>query len=936
MSKNFSPRAITIFSIISLPLIVSVNVSAVDTACEVTLSNGGTVDTRGFPTIPGNTVLNGRNDGATATCTIISAFSKANISYPNGLTINTDGTSLRIVDTDTRIFNGLIIDDNSKGTGLVRFSADEAIEITGDVKLQNNAKVKFDTHNTRSSTSRLKLEGAYFDIDAGSELLAEFKLNDPTGRYISVGAITGDGDIKLSNIGKTTLSGQILINNSDGRDYTYEGDIYYENQITPSITKQGAGTYTFNGDVKKLTGDSLGFTDGFDLISIDGGAFQTTSKAFVFGTTVLLQGGDLILNQSFDGDINKASFQGNNDIYKRGTGRVSLGGIDRLFLGNVFIEEGALALTGSAKLNTAYQVTINENAILDLSSAFSSSKQSIRRISGAGIIVLGANNLSNITSISPGDSIGVLSIAGTGNVNLSGTLLNIELDPTKGAGDIAGVTHDQLRIAGTVTTSTTPVFELFDTQQGASPSAFLNGQEFTILRAASGLANIPTSAIIEDTNSFHAFVGADPEATIVTDTELKVKFGIKTIQQVATATATTLLPSTNTSSNNTSGGGNTGSVGNTGNASLQYLQHVTGLSGNQAPTLAQLEQTPELQNITTASLSQAASNNNPEAYSSNLTLSLEYDDLISNIVMDHASGAGIGLQSIDGTHNRNGHFWMDAAYIDGGVAGKTNHTGDFDYNLTTIVVGSDLIHNENNTLGVFASIGTIEMDEHDHINQSNEGDIVHIGAYHQYRLASGIDINSMADISYGMYDTERQNLDPAGGYAGKSEADFNSVGATVGVKLSKVFAVNEAVAITPSLGITYTKIQQDSIKEKKGGLAYNYKIDSADADAVVANIGLDTSYQFDNNETPMILDLRLRYEYDAYANRNSTHDIKASVAGQDKHTFVGQNRGENGFVVGVAMAGELTENTVIGGGYTYTNRSSGYESSVGANFTYLW
>jgi hypothetical protein len=136
--------------------------------------------------------------------------------------------------------------------------------------------------------------------------------------------------------------------------------------------------------------------------------------------------------------------------------------------------------------------------------------------------------------------------------------------------------------------------------------------------------------------------------------------------------------------------------------------------------------------------------------------------------------------------------------------------------------------------------------------------------------------------------------------------------------------------------MTYTKIQQDSIKEKKGGLAYNYKIDSADADAVVANIGLDTSYQFDNNETPMILDLRLRYEYDAYANRNSTHDIKASVAGQDKHTFVGQTRGETGFVVGVAMAGELTENTVIGGGYTYTNRSSGYESSVGANFTYLW
>jgi autotransporter-associated beta strand protein len=927
-------RAVTIIPITVLSLFISANAKAVDTACEVTLSNGGTVDTRGFPTTPSNTVLNGRNDGATATCTVISAFSKANISYPNGLTINTDGTSLRIVDTDTRIFNGLTIDDNSKGTGLVRFSADEAIEITGNVKLQNNAKVQFDVYNNKSNSSRLNLKQAYFNIEAGSELLTEFKLDDPTGGFIQVGAITGSGDIQLSNIGKTSLSGKITINNGDGKDYVYDGDIYYDNQGRPDLIKEGSGTYTFNGDVKKLSGDRIGFTDGFNTIAIDGGALQTTSNAFAFGTTVLLQGGDLILNQSFDGDINNATFQGDNNIVKRGTGRVSLGGINSLFLGNINIEAGALALTRNAKIDGAFQVNINQNAIFDVSAG--AATQTIRRITGGGLIVLGTNNLSNITSISPGDSIGILTVAGSGNVNLSGTLLNIELDPTKGAGDTAGVTHDQLRTSGSITAAPAPLIKLFDTQQGTSPSAFLNGREFTVLTAASGLANIPAASIYEDTNSFHAFVGADPEATIVSDTEIKVKFGIKTIQQVATATATTLLPSTNTSSNNTSGGGNTGSVGNTGNASLQYLQHVTGLSGNQAPTLAQLEQTPELQNITTASLSQAASNNNPEAYSSNLTLSLEYDDLISNIVMDHASGAGIGLQSIDGTHNRNGHFWMDAAYIDGGVAGKTNHTGDFDYNLTTIVVGSDLIHNENNTLGVFASIGTIEMDEHDHINQSNEGDIVHIGAYHQYRLASGIDINSMADISYGMYDTERQNLDPAGGYAGKSEADFNSVGATVGVKLSKVFAVNEAVAITPSLGMTYTKIQQDSIKEKKGGLAYNYKIDSADADAVVANIGLDTSYQFDNNETPMILDLRLRYEYDAYANSNSTHDIKASVAGQDKHTFVGQNRGENGFVVGVAMAGELTENTVIGGGYTYTNRSSGYESSVGANFTYLW
>lgn len=904
--------------LIALSLCSASVATAADTACEVTLP-GGMVDTRAFPTTPGETVLNGRNDGNPATCTIISLGTLNTIDYPGGLQINSGGTGLNFQLVEIDVKNGLTVDDGGNGNGLVTFSGDQFTSIAGPVAINNKAKLKFVTHNTVASTSRLRLQDAYFNIAADSELQVEFKLGDTTGQEFLTGAIQGDGDIRLSNVGAKGRSGTIFINNGDNQNYTYTGDIYYGDQIIPSITKSGDGVFTFTGDVKKSSGDTVGFTDGFGLISIDGGAFETTTEAFVLGTEVLLQGGDLILNQATNGTTGGARFSGRNTIYKRGTGSITLGNIGRQFIGDLAIEEGSLGLLGSSSLATTATIRIASGATLDLSQIGGGSTN-LTRVSGGGTIALGSKTISNIISIRPGDSIGVLDITGAGNVSLSGTLLEFEIDPTRAAGNAPGTTHDQLRVAGNVQIGTTPVIKLVDVQQGASPSAFLNGREFTVLTAASGLTGISPLAIQEDLNTFHAFIGADPETAIITDTSVTVKFGIKT---VATASK---------DAGKVSGG----SSKNTANSAQQYLQQTTGLTGNQQPTQQQLQNNAALQNLTTAKLSNATSNNNPEAYSSNLTLTLEYADMVANSVMNHASGAGLGLQQLDGTAAHDGRLWIDVAYVDGQVDGSSNETGDFDYNLGTLVIGADLLRSKTNTFGVFGSAGLADMDEHDNIRQDIDGDIYHLGVYNQYRFDNGYKLSSLLAGFYGDYDTSRQNLDPNGAAAPRSKADFSSYGATIGAKLYKSFATSETIAMTPSLGFTYTRITQEKVKENDGGVNYDYRIEEADAETAILGIGLDTAYTLQESSTPLVADFRVRYEYDAYADKNDTHDIDASLAGQQNADFVGQNRGEHGLILGAGIAGQTGKNTTIGGGVSYATHSNGSEVSVSGNFTLSW
>lgn len=199
-----------------------------------------TLDGRSIPTSPTETVLNGRTDGNTAPCILIN-LQGTKFSYPNGLTINTNGTQIEVKNTTTDIKNQLIVDGNGVDDGLATFKANQITSIQGTVSIRNKGKLKLITHNNRSSGTRLRTQDAYFNIDADSELQAEYKLGDSTGDTLFAGAISGSGNLRLSNTGTTTRAGTIYLSNSDGQDYPFDGDIFYEQQQAPELRKYGTG-----------------------------------------------------------------------------------------------------------------------------------------------------------------------------------------------------------------------------------------------------------------------------------------------------------------------------------------------------------------------------------------------------------------------------------------------------------------------------------------------------------------------------------------------------------------------------------------------------------------------------------------------------------------------------------------------------------------------
>lgn len=904
--------SISLLSAFSLP-------SRADTACESTLSGGGLIDVRSFPTTTGDTTLYGRTDGNPSPCTI---FSTTGVSYTNGLTIFPAGTDINFRRTNVSISGGLTVDNANNPGGQIAFYADNTTAISGDINVINQGDLKFVLANSQSSTTRLNLRNAYVNLDDDSVLNIEYKIGDSTGDNAILGSISGTGDTYLTNTGKTADYASLIINNTDGKDYSYSGDIYYTDQSTPLLVKNGSGTYSFSGDVKKTSGDTLGLTDGFSRIEINGGALEITTDAFVYGTKVDIFSGALIFNQSVNGTATGARLQGQGSLYKRGTSVVTLNNIGSDFKGNIFVESGTLALAGSSSLALSRDTRIYSGATLDVSNA--NSTLTLRRLYGSGTLALGSRNRRELIALSPGDgtsAIGVFNVSGGATLDVSGALLNFDLDATKGAGNTPGITHDQVAMVGGINFSTEPVIKLFDTQQGTSPSALLNGREFTIITANSGLSSLSTSSIIEDTNSFHAFIGAAPEKTRITDSEVSVVFGIKTVQQVAN----TLI------SNNT----NTGSNANSSAAVNQYLQKATGLGANQAPTAAQLESHPLLNGLTIDSLIPVVNNNNPEAYSSNMTIGLEYQDLISNITMNHTRGSATGFQSIDGDHQTRDRYWLDVSYVDGHIDGESDHTGDYQYHLAGMVTGVDLIKTHSDVFGIFASIGSSKMSEHDNIQQTIDTDALNIGVYQQHNFNSGIDLHSVVMGFYHDSKSERSNLTTHEQQNSKSIADYSANGVTLGVNASKYYNLNNHIRITPNAGVDYSYLNQGSIKEKNGGIYYDYQIDATPAESIILSAGLDTSILL-SDTTPIFFDARIRYEFDAYANKNQTHDIDAGLAGQEKTTFVGQNRGEHGVIVGAGLGGKITNNLTISGGLLYSHHSNGNESSATGNLTYQW
>lgn len=236
---------------------------------------------------------------------------------------------------------------------------------------------------------------------------------------------------------------------------------------------------------------------------------------------------------------------------------------------------------------------------------------------------------------------------------------------------------------------------------------------------------------------------------------------------------------------------------------------------------------------------------------------------------------------------------------------------------------------------MYVSFGKQKMDEHDTIVQNFDGKNYYIGGYLNQKLEGDWNVGSILGYGYGNHQSNRMVMFSS---VNKNlEADFNSHSIYGGVKISKQTYQNSWVTLTPEAGLDYTYYQQDKINES-GDNDLSLIIDKADAQSIIASIGLNA--QFDslseqNNIYPLAF---MRYEHDFYANKNNEHEIDASLSAHPdyKQTFVGQNRGENALITGIGIGSNINSALQINGGLVFSKHTHGKEWGAGLSLEYTW
>ncbi len=429
-------------------------------------------------------------------------------------------------------------------------------------------------------------------------------------------------------------------------------------------------------------------------------------------------------------------------------------------------------------------------------------------------------------------------------------------------------------------------------------------------------ANTATTETTADSDVVQGRLGADMPALLTTtqvatpSADNKVSYKLA-VQPVASLTTHPTITSSNQLST----------------LNLLINSHNTGNSQTQSA----------LNTITNSQLGAHTESFHPEPYSSYMTISLEHSDMVMNTVLNHTSSNGhvsTGHTSEVEEKKTNKSFWMEVSYNEGEVYGKGD-LGDFDYSLSSLTVGQDLTASADRSLGMYFSFGTQKMDEHDKATQNFDGSMYHLGMYLKQADIGGWDLGSVLGYAYGDNNSKRSVF-----LASQSEtpsADYDSHSAYIGIKGSVTGYQNDWMTLSPEFGFNYIYYKQESFEES-GDSNLSLKVDSADAQAVIASAGLNA--RFASLSDSMIISplAFVRYEHDFYANENNEHEIDAALVAHPeyKQTFVGQNRGEHAILLGLGLSSDISSVLQVNGGFVYSESSHGNEWGAGLNFKYLW
>ena len=344
----------------------------------------------------------------------------------------------------------------------------DSTTLSGAINIADGAFFEFGTPGTTTLTNTITGAGGFIKSGSGTTTLSGgYSFTGDTdikrGTLLFAGAVSGyKGDVQISNgailqLGDTanqTFSGDIsgsgsLVKTNTGT-LTLSGDLTYEGP-----TSFQAGGLILDGGITDLIG-SVSIADGLTLqlgssstqtisgsVSGQGGVTKTSAGLTNLSGDVIYIGDTIVSAGSLRFSGNFERFRG--DITVASGGDFQLGGNStQTFFGDIlgagtFTKTGIGTVTLSASQAFTGNTAINEGALV-VNTSLSSPTVNIAKgasLQGTGIV----NTVVSSGTVSPGNSIGTLTVAGNYTQN-SGSILVNEFDDTS---------SDLLRVAGSVT-----------------------------------------------------------------------------------------------------------------------------------------------------------------------------------------------------------------------------------------------------------------------------------------------------------------------------------------------------------------------------------------------------------------------------------------------------------------------------------------------------
>lgn len=358
--------------------------------------------------------------------------------------------------------------------------------------------------------------------------------------------------------------------------------------------------------------------------------------------------------------------------------------------------------------------------------------------------------------------------------------------------------------------------------------------------------------------------------------------------------------------------------------------------GNGGPQTPLVNQTPLTTAVSSVTNNQMTGFNyvHAEPYSSYLTVGLQHMDRVAATIFNQTSGALRSRAGIPEKKEGNDRFLWGTAIGSHGNISSGNRLGGFDYTLTDLVAGSDVLASPQGYVGIFGALGYQHLSGHDFVRQTLHGTNFLAGGYGAY-TAPQFTLAGLVGYYLGENRSKRENRNVGQFTGGKATSSFFANGVFVGAQLSRDFFFSDVLEITPNVAFDYAGYWQGEAKESGGG-DFRYTIKSVQAHSIVTSIGVDFRSAIGPVENQLDGIGFARYQYDWNANMNSGYEITAASSRFGDITQVGRNRGPHGVVAGVGLSSNVSKSLDILAGVFGAVYSHGTEVGGEARIRFRW